>query len=181
MNLPNLISLARLLLVPVTVWLLVANEMMAAFWVFVAAGLSDAVDGFIAKRFNMSTELGRYLDPLADKALLVSVYVTLGIRGVLPDWLVILVVTRDVLILGGMALALMLSMPLPLRPAIVSKVNTALQIILAATTLMGAGFALPIETLTMPLVYAVAALTVLSGAYYLARWMRASAALGKSE
>lgn len=181
MNLPNLISLARLLLVPVTVWLLVANEMMAAFWVFVAAGLSDAVDGFIAKRFNMTTELGRYLDPLADKALLVSVYVTLGIQGVLPDWLVILVVTRDVLILGGMALALVLSMPLPLRPAIVSKVNTALQIILAATTLMGAGFALSIETLTMPLVYAVAASTVLSGAYYLARWMRASAALGNSE
>ena len=181
MNLPNLISLVRLLLVPVTVWLLVEGDMLAAFWVFVVAGLSDAVDGFIAKRFNQTTELGRYLDPLADKALLVSVYVTLGVRGVLPDWLVILVVSRDLLILGGMALALTLSMPLPIHPAIVSKVNTALQIVLAAMTLMGAAFALRIEGLTMPLVYAVAASTVLSGAYYLARWIRASAALGKAE
>jgi len=180
-NLPNLISLLRLLLVPVTVWLLVAGEMMAAFWVFVAAGLSDAVDGFIAKRFDMATELGRYLDPLADKALLVSVYVMLGIRGGLPDWLVILVVSRDVLILGGTALALALAMDLPIRPAIVSKVNTALQIVLAATALLAAGFALRLDMPTAGLVYAVAASTVVSGTYYLVRWTRASAAVGKAE
>ena len=181
MSIPNLITLGRILLVPVVVWAIMSNAMWIAFMLFLVAGVSDGVHGFLAKRFGWTTELGAYLDPLADKALLVSVYVTLGIRGVLPDWIVILVVSRDLLILGGMALALTLSMPLPIHPAIVSKINTALQIVLAATTLMGVGFALRIESLTMPLVYAVAASTVLSGAYYLVRWMRASAALGKAE
>lgn len=181
MNLPNIISLFRLLLVPVAVWLLVEGDLLAAFWVFVVAGLSDAIDGFVAKRFNMATELGRYLDPLADKALLVSVYIVLAIRGLLPDWLVILVTTRDLLILGGMGLALALNMPLMLQPAIVSKVNTALQIVLAALTLMAAGFGMPMDEAILFLVYAVAVTTVLSGATYLARWGRASAALGKRE
>ena len=83
----------------------------AAFLLFLAAGISDAVDGFLAKRFGMTTELGAYLDPLADKALIVSIYVTLGITGVIPRWLVILVVSRDIMIVGAVMLSWVVGQP----------------------------------------------------------------------
>ena len=98
MSIPNLITLGRILLVPVVVWAITAGEMRVAFVLFLAAGISDAVDGFLAKRFGMATELGAYLDPLADKAMLVSIYVALGITDAVPRWLVILVVPRHVLV-----------------------------------------------------------------------------------
>ena len=101
LNLPNLITLARLLAVPLAVWLILDERYALAFWVFVGAGISDALDGYIAKRFDSRTRLGALLDPAADKALLAGVYVTLAIAGQLPDWLVFLVVFRDVLIIGG--------------------------------------------------------------------------------
>src|SRR5262249_45973484 len=91
LSIPNLITVGRILLVPVVIWAITAGEMRIAFILFVAAGISDAVDGFLAKRFGMSTELGAYLDPLADKAMLVSIYVALGIAEAIPRWLVILV------------------------------------------------------------------------------------------
>jgi len=90
-TLPNAISAARLLCVPLSVWLILAGRLDLAFWVFVGAGLSDAVDGYVAKRLGQSTTVGRVLDPVADKALLVSVYLTLGVGGHLPAWLVALV------------------------------------------------------------------------------------------
>src|ERR671925_201528 len=92
LNLPNLISLGRLLLVPLAISLILEGSYAAAFWVFVIAGVSDAADGFIAKRFDRRTRLGALLDPLADKVLLVSVYLTLGVAGQLWTWLVVLVV-----------------------------------------------------------------------------------------
>ncbi len=104
-NLPNLITIARILMVPLTVWLIITGRHELAFFVFILAGISDGVDGFIAKRFDMRTTLGAYLDPLADKLLLMSIYVTLGILDQLPAWLAILVVSRDLLIVGGVVLA----------------------------------------------------------------------------
>ena len=86
------------MLVPIIVWAIVSSEMEVAFAVFLIAGISDAVDGFLAKRFNMASELGALLDPLADKALLVSIYLALGIWGDIPRWIVILVVSRDIMI-----------------------------------------------------------------------------------
>ena len=91
MSIPNLITLARILAVPVIVWAITAGEMRLAFILFLVAGVSDLVDGFLAKRFGMATELGAYLDPLADKAMIVSIYVALGIVEAMPRWLVILV------------------------------------------------------------------------------------------
>ncbi len=108
MNPANLITLGRLLSVPVSVWLILAGQFAAAFWMFVLAGISDAVDGFIAKRFDMRTKIGALLDPVADKTLLVSIYVTLGVAGQLPTWLVILVVSRDLMIVGGFLLVRLL-------------------------------------------------------------------------
>src|SRR5947209_9462588 len=115
LNIPNLITLARILLVPVLVWAIAAGEMLAAFIFFVAAGISDAVDGFLAKRFGMTTELGAYLDPLADKAMLVSIYVALGIAEAVPRWLVILVVSRDIMIVSAVILSWLVDKPVPLK------------------------------------------------------------------
>src|SRR3546814_14440259 len=81
----------RLLAVPLMVWLILVGHYGSAFWVFVAAGISDAVDGYLAKRFNLATVLGSYIDPIADKVLLVSVYVTPGHGGRIADWLVYLI------------------------------------------------------------------------------------------
>ena len=89
MSVPNIITLFRILLVPTVVWAIGVGETQLAFWLFLTAGVSDALDGFIAKRFGMQTELGAYLDPLADKALIVSIYITLAIVGIIPVWLVV--------------------------------------------------------------------------------------------
>ena len=172
MNLPNLISLARLLSVPLTVWLVLIGQHTLAFWLFVAAGISDAVDGYIAKHFNARSELGGYLDPIADKVLLVSVYVTLGYRGELDSWLVILVVSRDILIVGGSLLTMVLTDKFVIAPLVVSKINTAAQIALAGLVLaqLGLGFSLAVPVTA--LVYVVAATTSVSGAAYLVAWWR---------
>jgi cardiolipin synthase len=175
LNLPNIITLGRLLSVPLAIWLILSGEYWAAFWTFVLAGISDAVDGFIAKRFNMRTQIGALLDPVADKALLVSVYVTLGVSGRLPTWLVILVVFRDVMIIGGFVLVQLLVQKIRWEPLIISKINTALQIVLAAFTLARLGFGAEDHGAVMLLVLAVATTTVLSGAAYLVRWARAIA------
>jgi cardiolipin synthase len=169
--LPNLISLARLLAVPLAVWLILTDRYGIAFWVFVAAGVSDAIDGFIAKHFGARTVLGGYLDPLADKALLVSVYVTLGYRGQIENWLVILVVFRDVLIIGGAILYQTMTQSLKMQPLFISKINTAAQIALVAILLGKLGLGVVNDYgLTAALVYIVAASTLLSGGAYIAIW-----------
>src|ERR1700751_3143095 len=114
--------------------------MLATFLRFVAAGISDGVDGFLAKRFHMTSELGAYLDPLADKALIVSIYISLGIAGALPLFLVILVVSRDIMIIGAFMLAWLVGRPMPVRPLIVSKINTVAQITLAVLILAEQAF-----------------------------------------
>jgi cardiolipin synthase (CMP-forming) len=172
LNIPNLITLGRILLVPVVVWAIASGAMWIAFVLFVAAGLSDAVDGYLAKRFDMTTELGAYLDPLADKALIVSIYLTLGINNLIPRWLVILVVSRDILIVGGILLSWLLGNPLKIKPLLVSKLNTVAQIVFACVVLGSLGFAIPAATLTLVLMGLVAILTLLSVAAYLAEWVR---------
>ena len=170
MGLPNLITLARLLAVPLVVWLILAGRMTPAFWMFVLVGLSDAADGFIAKRFNCETEFGRYLDPIADKALLVSVYVTLGHAGYLPTWLVILVVFRDAFIVGGILFLRQVDGPVRLQPLCISKVNTTMQIILAAAVLAILGYGVPDFGMVDILIAIVTATTMASGIAYLMRW-----------
>ena len=95
MSIPNFITLGRVFLVPVVFWLVLSGRIQAAFVLFVVAGISDAVDGFLAKRFGWQTELGSYLDPLADKLLIVSIFIAMGVLGTLPSWLVIAVVSRS--------------------------------------------------------------------------------------
>ncbi|HZL30132.1 MAG TPA: CDP-alcohol phosphatidyltransferase family protein [Pseudolabrys sp.] len=172
MSIPNLITLGRILLVPVVVWAIASNAMWIAFVLFLAAGVSDAIDGFLAKRFNMVTELGAYLDPLADKALIVSIYLTLGINGDIPRWLVILVVSRDILIVGGIMLSWLMGNPLKIRPLLVSKLNTVAQIVFACVVLGSLGFHYEAAMLKLALMGLVAVTTLLSVGAYLAEWVR---------
>jgi len=172
LSIPNLITLGRILLVPIVVWAIASGAMWIAFLLFLAAGVSDAVDGFLAKRFSMTTVLGAYLDPLADKALIVSIYLTLGINGFIPGWLVILVVSRDIMIVGAVMLSWLVGTPLKVKPLLVSKLNTAAQIVFACVVLgtLGLDYKLPI--LTLVLMGLVAVLTLLSIAAYVAGWVR---------
>jgi cardiolipin synthase len=172
LNLPNLITIARILLVPVMVWAIASQEMAVAFFLFLAAGLSDAVDGFLAKRFGMASELGAYLDPLADKVLIVSIYVSLGITEAIPRWLVILVVSRDLLIVGGIILSWVLGNPIKVKPLMVSKLNTVAQILLAGLVLAAIGFNFDADMARVALMIAVAVLTLLSVGFYLRDWIR---------
>ena len=172
LSIPNLITLGRILLVPIVVWAIASGTMWIAFVLFLAAGASDAVDGFLAKRFGWTTVLGAYLDPLADKALIVSIYLTLGISGFIPRWLVIMVVSRDILIVGGIMLSWVVGSPLKIKPLLVSKLNTLAQILFACAVLGSLGFDVQIDTLTTVLMWLVAALTLLSVAAYLAERVR---------
>ncbi|HEX4407355.1 MAG TPA: CDP-alcohol phosphatidyltransferase family protein [Xanthobacteraceae bacterium] len=172
MSIPNLITLARILSVPIVVWAITSGQMRIAFLVFLAAGISDGVDGFLAKRFNMASELGAYLDPLADKALIVSIYVSLGIAGALPIFLVILVVSRDIMIVSAFMLSWLVGKPMPVRPLMVSKANTVAQILLATLVLAERGFDFDATIFAQILMALVAVLTLLSIAFYLAEWVR---------
>lgn len=171
-NLPNIITIGRLFLVPFVVAMITRENWQPAFFAFVLAGVSDAVDGFIARRFDMRSELGAYLDPLADKALLVSIYVTLAIVGVMPGWLAIVVVSRDIMIMGAVVLSWLLDNPVEINPSRLSKLNTAAQIGLAGLVLGAHAFAIEDVVLRWELMVAVAALTTASAAAYLAQWLR---------
>lgn len=172
MNLPNAISFARICAVPVVVWLILNENMTIAFWLVLAAAISDAADGIIAKRFGLTTVLGGYLDPLADKALLVSCYIALGHQGYLPVWLVILVVFRDALILVGAYLFHALTQALDMTPLMISKVNTVAQLVLAITVIGSEGLQLNAAVFVEILILIVAATTFASGVAYVSVWTR---------
>ena len=172
MSIPNLITLGRILLVPLVVWAIASGRMQLAFLLFLAAAISDLVDGFLAKRFGMKTELGAYLDPLADKVLIVSIYVTLGITGVIPLWIVILVVSRDFMIVGAIILSWLVDMPIAIKPHLISKLNTAAQIVFACLVLASHGYQISAEPVLTLVMVLVAILTSLSVVLYLAQWVR---------
>lgn len=172
MNLPNIISLGRLLSVPVVIYLILNDFMTAAFWLFIAAGISDGVDGYLAKTLGQSSALGAYLDPIADKVLLVGVYLTLGQDGHLPTWLVIMVVFRDLIIVGGIILLHISNSGIRMRPLLISKVNTAAQIALIALVLVELGLKIDLGGFLDVLIYVVGATTIASGASYINNWGR---------
>ena len=158
---------------PIVVWAIASGAMWIAFVLFLVAGLSDAVDGYLAKRFHMTTELGAYLDPLADKALIVSIYITLGIEwpdsegGWLSWWS-----PATSMIVGAVMLSWLVGTPIKVKPLLVSKLNTAAQIVFACVVLGTLGFAYPLPMVSMLLMAVVAALTLLSVAAYVAEWVR---------
>ena len=172
MSIPNIITLGRIMLVPIIVWAIVSSQMEVAFAVFLIAGISDAVDGFLAKRFNMTSELGALLDPLADKALLVSIYMALGIWGAIPRWIVILVVSRDIMIVAAVIVSWLFGKPIPMKPLMVSKLNTAAQVALAALILAALGFGFKSSPYDLILMGFVTVFTLISVSLYLVEWVR---------
>jgi cardiolipin synthase (CMP-forming) len=172
MTLPNFITILRLFAVPLVMMLIIQRRWDYALMLFVFAGISDALDGFIARQFNMKSELGAYLDALADKALLVCIYVTLAVVNVVPIWLAILVVSRDVMIVSAVLLSWVLNNPVHIKPLLISKINTGVQIAFAALVLASRAFDIPLgmgENMGEGL---VAALTLASMAAYLTFWLR---------
>jgi cardiolipin synthase len=172
LTIPNFITLFRFFLVPAVIFALLTGHWGWALTGFVVAGVSDGVDGFIARQFDQRSELGAYLDPIADKLLLVSVFVVLGYMEQLPLWLVIAVVSRDALIIGGVILATVIGNPVAMKPLLVSKANTLAQILLAIVVLGELAFVADFWHLRPVLVYLAGLLTVISGAAYLVGWIR---------
>jgi cardiolipin synthase (CMP-forming) len=164
-NPANIITFGRLCAVPLAFWMVLAHRIDDAFLLFVVAGLSDAFDGWLARRYG-GNAVGVVMDPVADKALLVTMYVTLAAVGVLPYWLAILVVFRDLLIVGGIGVLAVLGHAVTIRPLYISKLNTVLQIVLIGITLLQGGYDLSIPGLVVVLTWCVAATTLISGAAY---------------
>lgn len=171
LTLPNVISFARLCAVPFAIWLVLHRRYAPATTLFIAAGISDALDGYLARRHG-GTTLGAILDPLADKTLMVGMFITLAATAQLPDWLAILVVFRDLVIVGGVILLWLTSHPIAIEPLRISKLNTTLQIVLIATILGLNSLALAAPLLRQSLIALVTASTLLSGAAYILRTAR---------
>ncbi|MFN0263308.1 CDP-alcohol phosphatidyltransferase family protein [Tepidamorphus sp. 3E244] len=172
MTIPNFITILRLAAVPLVVYATIQGWYLFSFIVFVCAAISDALDGYIAKRFDQSSELGAYLDPVADKALFVSLFVTLAAQELVPVWLAVLVVSRDAFIVTGIGVAALMDRPMPIDPLHISRANTAAQGALIALVLASVAFPVQVGQLLVMGTAAVTILTVGSALGYLAAWMR---------
>lgn len=169
-DIPNIISLLRILLVVPVVWLLLRQEYSLALMLFFIAGISDGIDGYLAKRNNWQSRLGSILDPLADKLLLISTYMSLAWLGHIPMWLVLFVLLRDLIIISGAVAYHIKFGEYEMTPTVVSKINTFFQITLVLVVMFSEGlYALPDKFLVY-LSYAVLATTLLSGADYVWVW-----------
>lgn len=171
-HLPNIISVARIILIVPVVWMLLTGQYTSAFWLFVIAGASDGLDGFLAKRFGWSSRLGGILDALADKLLLVSTFVCLWWLGVFPWWLVLAILARDLVIVTGATIYNFRIETVQPEPSVISKLNTFLQIALAAVGMVEIGFGGMPPWLLDGLVWSVMLTVVLSGAGYVREWSR---------
>jgi len=173
MNIPNLITLLRIVLVPVVVILLIQGFFLKALIVFIVAGLSDALDGFLARVLNQQTELGAYLDPIADKALLASTFITLSVLHIIPGWLTVIVISRDFIILLGISILSIMSVSVEIRPLFVSKITTAVQLTTVLLALLACSLPEGIPPIWLHALYWVTALlTVVSGLHYMARGLK---------
>jgi len=171
-QIPNLISVLRFLLVPPAVWALFHDRAMISLLLFTLAGISDGIDGYLARHYRWITRLGSILDPLADKFMMASIYLSLGWLGDLPWWLVGTVFGRDILIIGGALAYHFVNGRYEMEPHILSKLNTVLQILLVVSVLFSLAV-IPLPAVYLDsLIYLVLFSTVLSGATYLLIWGR---------
>ena len=167
---PNLITVLRIAAAPVLILLLDSQAYELALIVFLLAGISDGLDGFIAKKFNFESKFGAMLDPIADKILLVSSFVMLTLTGHLPFWLLVIVAFRDVLIIGGYLVLVMLRESVQMRPSVLSKLNTVFQICLVGVVLAQLAGWVELKSIVDLLIIVVSITTVLSGVHYVWVW-----------
>jgi cardiolipin synthase len=171
MTIPNLITACRIILAPVFVIYLINDRLSSALVVFLICMISDGVDGLVARLFNQKSRLGAYLDPLADKILLVTAFILLGVRGYLPSWLTVTAIARDVMILLGVLVFHLNRMELRVRPSAVSKINTCFQFITLSVVLLK-GYVLLPSAVYQTLYYTTAGLTITSGLHYMQYGLR---------
>ena len=168
--LPNAISMLRIVLVAPILYLIVDGEYAVALLLFVIAGGSDGIDGYLAVRFNWQTRFGALLDPVADKLLVSGMFITLAWQGLLPVWLAAVVILRDLVIFVGALVYHFLIEPVQGEPSRISKLNTALQLLFLLFVLSRAGFAWPQQISLTTLGAAVLVTAVISGVDYVLRW-----------
>jgi len=176
-TLPNYLSLLRIALVVPIAWLLWSHQIMSAFWLMLFAGFTDALDGFLARRYSWQTDLGSMLDPLADKFLVAAMYLVFTLQGLIPTWLVVLILGRDVLILLAVGAYRGIFGDLTVNPSLLSKANTAVQILVVLLLMvsqmpigpLGADLLTQLQNLGFPL---LTLLCIASGSHYLLVWGR---------
>ncbi len=165
-GLPNIITVIRIILTPLFVILLLKDMQGYALLIFTLAGISDGLDGFLARYTNQQTTLGAHLDPLADKLLLTSAYICLAVMRLIPGWLAVLVITRDVIILIGIAVFSMTGISVSIKPSLISKCTTVFQLSTIFFSLLQPRFTQAFA-LGWALIWITAALTILSGLHYI--------------
>lgn len=170
---PNILSALRLLSAPIAAWLILHNVDFAALCVFCLAGLSDAADGFLAKKFGLASRFGAWLDPAADKLLMLASFVSLTIVGAVPLWVTALVIGRDIAIVLGVLLAQVLGLPLKVAPLMVGKVSTVVQVLYIAFVLLVLTLNANWPMIELAGECAVGLLTVWSFLWYGLVWLRA--------
>ena len=165
-SVPNVLTLLRILLTPLFVILLQREAYPQALLVFAVAGLSDGLDGLIARYMNQRTVLGAYLDPAADKLLLITAFVTLAVLGAIPPWLAVIVITRDVIIVLGLAIFTLTEKKYTVKPILVSKCTTTAQIIMVLVTLYDP-FQMKLDWIHPLMLWCTAGFTIWSGLHYI--------------
>jgi cardiolipin synthase len=171
MTIPNFLTILRVLLTPVLVILLLEERLSEALFVFIIAGVTDGLDGLIARLYKQKSRLGAFLDPLADKLLLATTYVLLAYQNMVPSWLTVIVLSRDVLIVLGVFVLFMQDLPFEIKPTLASKLTTCTQIITAIVT-MATALATPHPLLKHILFYLTGAVTIVSWGQYMVRGVR---------
>ncbi len=176
-DIPNLICIVRILLVPPVVMLMLGGDFALALALFAIAGASDGLDGYLARRFDWRSRLGAILDPLADKLLMAATYITLGWLGLLPWWLVVLVLGRDVVIIAGSVVFHRFVSDIELAPSRISKANTLFQILLVLLVMtLEIGLSLPSGVMSA-MVALMTTTTLLSGGHYVWAWSKLAIAI----
>jgi len=176
MNIPNSLTILRILLVPCYVGLLVYGRFDQALIVLIVAGITDALDGAIARVTNQHTKLGAVLDPLADKLLLTSGFITLSLIHLIPSWVTILVVSRDVILMLGTAVAHVTDSHVDITPTFLGKGTTFLQLSYIVMVIFLSSHHIDLAVM-LPLLFCMVSFTLLSGLHYLCRGYRHTSAI----
>jgi len=173
MNIPNALTVLRIILVPVIIICLIQGQYSSALFLFIIAGITDGLDGFFARILKQKSVLGSYLDPLADKALISSSFIALSVMGRIPAWLTVVVISRDFIILLGISVLTLLSIPFEVRPTLVSKMTTAFQLLSIFLVLLLSAYTIQFDEKWISVVFWLTALlTIVSGMGYLVRGIR---------
>ncbi len=172
MTIPNFVTLIRIILTPVFLVCLIDNRVFAALVVFIAASVSDGVDGMIARVFNQKSKIGAYMDPLADKILLITAFLTLAVKGIIPSWLTAAVISRDIIIMLGILILLLNGVTFNMKPSILSKITTCAQLGTICIVLVNVCFAILTANIITLAFFITGILTIVSGLGYMINWFK---------